>query len=114
MSDSRDFGHRRTSFCIQWKRTPAEGPNPTEDNGPYLMTFLHDVVQGKYFPEIGDCMIMLTSPHSPSGNGLVTMHPGDWLYFDAEGHPVIIPDHIHQALDAGLASTSLAFLRRKA
>jgi hypothetical protein len=106
----------RRAFCVQWKRTSATGPivsetEDAEDNGPYLVTFLRDVVMGDYHPEVGDCMIMLKSPYSPGNNGLVTMHPGDWVYFDGNGQPVVIPDHIHQAIEGRLATTPM---RKKA
>lgn len=95
-------------FAIQWVRIPDTGPiGPGDiDNGPALFMFLKDVQAGDYDPSIGDHMVMVRTPYSPNGNGLATMHPGDWLYFAKEGNVVIVPDHIHRALTDGLVRES--------
>jgi len=94
----------RRIFAIQWIREPQEGPlGPGDtDNGPALMQHLKDVQTGAYDPSIGDHMIMLKTPYSPSDNGLATLHPGDWLYFAEGGNVVVVPDYIHRAIQDGL------------
>lgn len=97
-------------FCVQWRRTPSEGPDPAEDNIREIITVLglnvEDVLPERYDSHIGDRQFMIHTPYAPNYVSLITMHPGDWLYFDVNGFPVVVPNYVHRAMQAGLATES--------